>query len=119
MSEIICGGCGRKTITSMSRSLIGIRESDYCLVAWDPDKNIPVIGCGYEKSDPEDQLLAIWYLRSYKISYEREHGAIMDDYISERTLKMMDEAARNLKEGKAGEPLDTDEMRRIAELIDE
>lgn len=73
MSEIICRGCGRRTITSMSRTLIGDRGSDYCLIAWDPEKKIPVIGCGYEKSDPEDKKLAIWYLRDYRISYEKEH----------------------------------------------
>lgn len=42
-----------------------------------------------------------------------------DNSISEKTLRMIDKAAINLRDGKAGEPLDTDEMRRIAESLED
>lgn len=42
----------------------------------------------------------------------------MDDKtISEKTLKMMDEAAINIKNGIAGEPIDLEEMKRVADSL--
>ena len=44
----------------------------------------------------------------------------MDDvFISEKTLRMMDKAAINLRDGKAGDPIDTDKMRELAESLEE
>lgn len=40
-----------------------------------------------------------------------------DASISERTLKMMDEAAVNLKNGIAGEPIDVTELNEIADSL--
>ena len=41
----------------------------------------------------------------------------MDNVISEKTLRMMDEAAVNLKNGSAGEPIDTEELKKIADSL--
>jgi hypothetical protein len=41
----------------------------------------------------------------------------MDKVISEKTLKMLDEAAINLKDGVAGEPIDLEEVRELADSL--
>jgi hypothetical protein len=40
-----------------------------------------------------------------------------DNTISEKTLRMMDKAAINLKDGIAGEPIDLEEMKRVADSL--
>jgi len=41
----------------------------------------------------------------------------MDDTISEKTLRMIDKAAINLKEGKAGKPINLEEMKKIVDSL--
>ena len=40
-----------------------------------------------------------------------------DNTISERTLRMMDKAAINLKNGIAGEPINPEEMKKLADSL--
>lgn len=65
LSEIICRGCNRRTITSMSRTLIDDNGADLCLVAWDTDNEKIVKGCGYHESDSLDKYLADQYIEEY------------------------------------------------------
>jgi hypothetical protein len=38
-------------------------------------------------------------------------------YISQKTLRMMDKAMENYSKGIRSEPIDTDEMRKIADAL--
>ena len=42
-----------------------------------------------------------------------------DNSISEKTLRMMDKAAINLRDGKAGELVDLEKIREIAESLED
>jgi hypothetical protein len=41
-----------------------------------------------------------------------------DNLISEKTLRMMDKAAINLRDGKAAEPVDLEKIREIADSLE-
>ena len=52
-----------------------------------------------------------WYRRLLRFRKKPHHH---DEPVSERTLRMIDEAAENYKRGKVGPPVDPERLRRLA-----
>jgi hypothetical protein len=52
-----------------------------------------------------------WYRRLFRFRKKLPHR---DEPISERTLRMIDEAAENFKRGEVGPPVDPERLRRLA-----
>jgi len=52
-----------------------------------------------------------WYRRLLRLRKKPQHR---DAQISERTLRMIDEAAENFKRGRVGPPVDPERLRRLA-----
>ena len=67
MSQMICQGCGKQTVSCVSRGP-SEKEATECFVAW--DKGNIVKGCAYNKADELDRRLADEYLEKIKSQKE-------------------------------------------------
>jgi hypothetical protein len=54
-----------------------------------------------------------------KSSSYKEFFLMDDNSISEKTLRMMNKATMNLRDGKAGKPIDFDKMKELAESLED